>query len=572
MIRNIFATAMLSGTALALAGCSTTQSGQDQTRPATMLGDASIPDVAPGTIDLSIMKDVTRTLSSDEFEGRAPGTVGEEKTVSLLIDRFAKAGLQPGNKGSWVQEVPLVEITGSDYAPLTVAGNGEAMRFEFADDWVGVTYRENERTVLDDSELVFVGYGINAPEKGWNDYAGVDMRGKTAVILVNDPDYEQQGMEGDFNGRAMTYYGRWTYKYEEAARQGAAGALIIHDTYPAAYGWNVVESSWSGPQSFAQTANGNMDETQVNGWIQKPVAERIMQAAGQDLSALSARAKQRGFRAVPLGLTASTSFDNAIRKFQSKNVIGILPGNERPDEYVMHTAHWDHLGRCTPDATGDDICNGAIDNATGTAALVALAEAHADAGPAERSLVFLAVTAEEQGLLGSEYYAANPVFPLSQTVGGVNMDAMFIAGPARDVTVVGGGKSELDAFLTKALLAEGRRATPEPTPEKGYYYRSDHFSFAKRGVPMLYVDGGEDLVTGGVEAGAAVAKAYTESAYHGPNDEYDPNWDWSGALNDLQLFYRLGRMMAMSEAWPNWVEGDEFKEARDVNCANGLGC
>ena len=563
MIRTLFAAAA----AASLAGCS--MAGTDSARPDAAL---DIPDVEAGQLSVETMKRVVEKLSSDEFEGRAPGTPAEEKTVAYLTEQFEAAGLKPGNNGSWVQDVPLVEIAGKDFGPLTVSGKGKEMKFSFGDEWVGVTYREDQQTDLKDSELVFVGYGINAPEKGWNDYAGIDMKGKTAVILINDPDYETQGLSGEFNGRAMTYYGRWTYKYEEAARQGAAGAIIIHDTFPAAYGWNVVESSWSGPQIYAERKDGGADQTQLNGWVQKPVAEKIFGAAGKDLAQLSAAAKKKGFHAVPLGLTASTSFSNAIRKFTSHNVVGVLPGAERPDEYVLYSAHWDHLGRCKPDASGDDICNGAIDNATGVAALVALAQAHAKAGPADRSLVFLAVTAEESGLLGSDYYAANPVFPLSQTVGGLNMDALSLAGPAKDVTVIGGGKSRLDEFLDKALKAEGRAATPESTPEKGFYYRSDHFSMAKRGVPMLYIDAGEDLVTGGVAAGQAAAKDYTENRYHQPSDEYDPSWDWSGALKDLQLYYRIGRMLAMSTSWPNWVEGDEFKAARDKSCAGDGGC
>jgi len=298
---------------------------------------------------------------------------------------------------------------------------------------------------------VFVGYGINAPEKGWNDYAGLDVKGKTVVILVNDPDWQSEGLDGPFGGKAMTYYGRWTYKYEEAARQGAAGALIVHDTAPASYGWNVVESSWTGPQAYAQRGENAPPLTQMNGWIQQDVARKVLKAAGQDLDALTKAAQQKGFKAVPLGLTAATSFESTFRSFVSHNVIGILPGSEAPEEYVLHTAHWDHLGRCSPAPDGDDICNGAVDNATGTAALVALAEAHAKAGPARRSLVFLAVTAEESGLLGATYYAQNPVFPLSQTVGGINMDAFQVAGRAKDVTVVGPGKSQLDLFLDAAL-------------------------------------------------------------------------------------------------------------------------
>ncbi|OBX18101.1 peptidase M28 [Erythrobacter sp. QSSC1-22B] len=563
-------TAAALAASLALSACAATTAD-------TAVADANaaldIPDVASRDISQETMVDVTRTLSSDEFEGRMPGTIGEEKTVALLTERFAAAGLTPGNNGSWVQQVPLVEITGKDYAPLTVSGNGETMAFDFGSEWVGVTYREEANTALTDSELVFVGYGVNAPERDWNDYEGIDMRGKTAVILVNDPDYNSPDLEGPFNGKAMTFYGRWTYKYEEAARQGAAGAIIIHDTAPASYGWNVVESSWSGAQAYAQRGENAPPLTVMNGWVQKDVAAQILAAAGQDLDDLTARAQAQGFRPVPLGLTASTSFANDIRTFQSQNVIGVLPGSERPDEYVIHTAHWDHLGRCKPAPDGDDICNGAVDNATGTAALVALAEAHAKAGAPARSLVFLAVTAEESGLLGAHYYAENPVFPLAQTVGGINMDAFQVAGPSRDVTVVGPGKSQLDAYLEAALISDGRVATPNPKPEAGYYYRSDHFAFAKRGVPMLYIDGGEDLVDGGRAAGAAVAAEYTENRYHGPKDEFDENWDWSGVMGDLQLYYRIGRSLATSESWPNWNAGDEFRAIRDADCAaSATGC
>jgi Zn-dependent M28 family amino/carboxypeptidase len=528
----------------------------------------SEPAVAPPQLSEATMKEVTRTLSLDEFEGRSPGTPGEEKTVAYLAERFARAGLEPGNGGSWFQDVPLVEITASGHEPLTIAGAAYA----FGDDWVGVSYREVPRIDLDASEIVFVGYGVVAPEKGWNDYAGIDMRGKTALILVNDPDYQQEGLDGPFNGRAMTYYGRWTYKFDEAARQGAAGALIVHDTFPASYGWGTVESSWSGPQAYARRSDGGANQTLVNGWVQKPVAEAIARAAGRDFAQLVAAAGQQGFTPVALGVTASTGFDNAIRRFESKNVIGVLPGADRPGEYVLHTAHWDHLGRCTANAGGDDICNGAIDNATGTAALVALAEAHAKAGAAARTLVFLAVTAEESGLLGSEYYGANPVFPLARTVGGLNMDALSLAGPARDVTVVGGGKSELDAYLGQALAEVGRTQTPDPSPQAGYYYRSDHFSLAKRGVPMFYVDSGQDLVSGGRAAGEAWEAAYRERAYHLPDDEYDPAWNWAGTMQDVELFYRLGRALAETRAWPNWYPDDEFRRIRDESCAPAGGC
>lgn len=537
-------------------------------------GDAlDIPEVAAGDISEATIKDVTRLLASDEFEGRMPGSIGEEKTIALMVERFKAAGLKPGNGDSWVQEVPLVEITGKDYAPLTISGEGTSLSLDFARDWVGVTYREDAATTIAGSDLVFVGYGINAPERGWNDYAGVDVKGKTVVILVNDPDWQTDGLEGTFGGKAMTYYGRWTYKYEEAARQGAAAALIVHQTEPAAYGWNVVESSWTGPQAYAQRGENAPPLTQMNGWVTEDAARRLLKAAGQDLDALTKAAQMKGFKPVPLPLKASTRFASTFRSFTSHNIIGILPGSEAPDEYVLHTAHWDHLGRCTPAPDGDDICNGAIDNATGTAALIALAEAHAKAGPPRRSLVFLAVTAEESGLLGAKYYAENPVYPLAQTVGGVNMDALQLAGPAKDVTAVGFGKSALDRFLGAALKADGRTVTPDPKPEAGYYYRSDHFALAKLGVPMLYIDGGQDLIEGGRAAGEAVAKDYTDNRYHGPKDEYDESWDWSGVMADLQLYFRLGRMMAMSTSWPNWNDGDEFRAVRDEACkASDKGC
>ncbi|WAC24301.1 M28 family metallopeptidase [Blastomonas sp. SL216] len=526
-----------------------------------------IPETAPQPVSETTMKDVTRMLSSDAFEGRAPGSVGEQKTIALMTERFAQAGLKPGNGDSWLQKVPLVSIEAGKISPLAITGGAAPLSFEYGKDMVIGSYREAPAIDIADSEVVFVGYGINAPEKGWNDYAGLDVRGKTVVILVNDPDYDSPDLNGEFGGKAMTYYGRWTYKYEEAARQGAAAALIVHDTVPAAYGWGVVESSWTGPQFFAQSADKGASQTQANGWIQKEAAEKLLASAGQDLTALSAAARRKGFKPVPLGVKASVSFANAIQTMESNNIIGILPGAKRPDEYVLYTAHWDHLGRCKPADDGDDICNGAVDNATGTAALVALAEAFTKAGAPDRSIVFLAVTGEESGLLGSAYYGENPVYPLAQTAGGINMDAFLMAGPARNVTVVGKGKSQLDDFLNAALKSVDRVAQPDAMPQNGYYYRSDHFSLAKQGVPMLYIDGGDDLVNGGKQAGEAAAKDYTVNRYHGPKDEYNPNWDWSGVIADLSLYYRIGRSLAMSQAWPNWVDGDEFRAIRDKSRA-----
>ncbi len=521
------------------------------------------PEMTVPALSEATMKDVTKELSLDSYEGRSPGSPGEVKTVAYLTEKFKAAGLEPGNNGSWTQDVPLVEITAKNVSALSVADKaGKAISFAYGSEYVIGSYRETPQTKVDMSEMVFVGHGIVAPEKGWNDYAGVDVKGKTVVVMVNDPDFDSKDLTGEFGGKAMTYYGRWTYKYEEAARQGAAAVLIIHDEAPAAYGWNVVNSSWTGTQFLAQSKDGGASQTAANGWIQKSVAKEIFAAAGQDLDKQMAAAKVKGFNAVPLNLTASLSFDNDITRKASKNVIGVLKGAKRPDEHVLYTAHWDHLGRCTPVA-GDDICNGAIDNATGTAALVALAEGHKKAGAPDRSIVFLAVTAEESGLLGSKYYAENPVFPLSQTVGGVNMDAFSLAGPAKNLTVIGMGKSELDGYLGAAAKAEGRTPEMEPTPEKGFYYRSDHFSFAKLGVPMVYFEGGDDLITGGKAAAKAAADDYEKNRYHAPADEYDEKWDWSGVMADLKLYYRVGRMLAMTDAWPNWNKGDEFRAIRD---------
>jgi Zn-dependent M28 family amino/carboxypeptidase len=533
-------------------------------------GAAPAKSTAKGaTPSVDTMKRLVQELSSDAYEGRAPGTAGEEKTLALLSAEFARLGLKPGNKGSWFQDVPLVEITAKNVSALSFTGGKAPVSATYGPEMVIGTYRTTQKHIdVKDSPVVFVGYGINAPEKGWNDYAGLDVKGKTVVILVNDPDYETQGLTGPFNGRAMTYYGRWTYKYEEAARQGAAAAIIIHDTVPAAYGWNVVQSSWTGAQHVADSADGNAGQSQAIGWMQKDKAAALFVSAGLDLDVQMTAAKQPGFKAVPLtGVTANVSFDNELRKHSSKNVVALLPGKTRPDEYVLYSAHWDHLGHCEAAPDGDDICNGAVDNATGTAALVALAQANVKAGPTDRSQVFLAVTGEESGLLGSDYYGKNPIFPFSKTVGGVNMDALSVAGLAKNVVVIGKGKSELDAYLDRALAAQGRVATLEPTPEKGYYYRSDHFSFAKHGLPMLYFEGGEDLVQGGTAAGMAAAEDYTEHRYHGPKDEYDPNWDWTGISADLKLYYDVGRALATTTDWPNWVEGDEFRAIRDKDRA-----
>jgi Zn-dependent M28 family amino/carboxypeptidase len=513
-------------------------------------------------ISIQTLKEVDKTLSSDAFEGRAPTTPAEKRTTGYIVARMKAAGLQPGNKGSWFQDVPLVEMTARNVTPMTFTGGKAPVSLTYRTDMVLATYRVTPGVAIKNSDVVFVGYGINAPEKGWNDYAGIDVKGKTVVVLVNDPDWQTLGKDGLFEGKAMTYYGRWTYKFEEAARQGAAAVLIVHDTEPAAYGWGVVQSSWTGPQLELDEKGDHMDQSSAIGWMQLAKAKELFASAGKDFAALSAAAKVKGFRAVPLGVKASVSFTNTIKRQASKNVIGILPGTERPDETVLYTAHWDHLGRCDA-VKGDDICNGALDNASGVAGLIALAEAQVKAGPAKRSMVFMAVTAEESGLLGSKYYAEHPVYPLSKTVGGVNMDGLNVIGPSRDVVVTGFGKSELEDLMKPLIEAQGRVMKPEPNPERGGYFRSDHFSFAKLGVPMFDGGSGEDLVDGGTAKGHAAVLDYIANRYHKPQDEYDPAWDWAGAVQDLTLYFQLGRQLASGDAWPNWYKSAEFRGIRD---------
>jgi Zn-dependent M28 family amino/carboxypeptidase len=523
-------------------------------------------DAPKPPISVETLKTVTQTLSSDAYEGRAPATPAEDKTAAYIVERFKQAGLKPGNNGKWFQDVPLVEITASNVTPLTITGGKAPVAAEYRKDLVIATYRVTPNVAIKDSDMVFVGYGIDAPERGWNDYAGVDVKGKTVVILINDPDWRTMTLDGPFGGRAMTYYGRWTYKFEEAARHGAAAAIIVHDTEPAAYGWGVVQSSWTGPQLEQDTPGDHMDQSQAIGWIQKPVAEAVFASVGKNFAELAKAASIKGFKAVPLGVKASVSFSNTIRRQASKNVVGILPGTAKPDEVVLYSGHWDHLGRCDA-VNGDDICNGAVDNATGIAGLVALAEASVKAGAARRSQVFLAVTAEESGLLGSKFYAENPVYPLNKTVGGVNMDGLNVIGKAKDFVLVGAGKSELEDLVKPLVAAEGRVITLEANPERGSYYRSDHFSFAKLGVPMLYGESGEDLVVGGTAAGKAATEDYVVNRYHKPQDEYEATWKWDGAVSDLNIYYALGRGLAESDAWPNWYPSAEFRKVRDASRA-----
>ncbi len=503
-------------------------------------------------------------LASDEFGGRAPGSPGEELTVNYLVDHFRNLGLEPGNGDSYTQDVPLTWVEVRNSPDLMISGgSGEDLTLEYAIGQVVWSRQQVPEVVVDASELVFVGYGINAPEYNWNDYADVDVTGKTVVILVNDPGYATQDPQL-FNGNAMTYYGRWDYKFDEAARQGAAGALIVHDTLPAAYGWPTVMNSWTGPQFDMVRPDKGVGLAAIEGWLTHENAQAVFTKAGLDLAEMYEQAKQAGFKAVPMNLRASVALENATESLVSKNVAALLRGSEAPDEVFVYMAHWDHLGT-DPKLEGDQIYNGALDNASGTAALLELAKAYAALPQApRRSVLFLSVTAEEQGLLGSLYYALNPLFPLEQTVGGLNMDGMNNFGSTRDITVVGLGMSDLDDYLAAAAAAQERVVEGDREAEKGYYYRSDHFELAKEGVPMIYPSGGYDDRERGVAYGMEKSLEYTTDHYHRVSDEYDLSWEVSGAMEDMNMYFKTGLDVANSNDWPEWKEGTEFKAKRDA--------
>lgn len=509
----------------------------------------------------------TQVLSSDEFEGRAPASKGEEKTIAYLEQEFRKLGLKPGNGSSFFQEVPMVVITANPSARLEVKAGRKSLSFAYGDEFVAGTQRVTETVELTDSEMVFAGYGIVAPEYNWNDYEGLDVRGKTVVVLINDPGFATED-PALFSGRAMTYYGRWTYKYEEASRQGAAGLLIVHETEPAAYPWGVVQNGWTGPQFNLIAEDHNMSRCAIEGWIQLEVARQIFKAAGLDFDELKVKAARPGFKPISLNLKASITLRNTIKNVTSRNVIAMLPGSKRPDEVIIYMAHWDHFG-VNPALEGDQIFNGALDNATGTAALIELAEAFTRLKrPPHRSIVFLSVTGEEQGLLGSEYYATHPIFPTAKTVAAINMDALNIYGPMKDITVIGYGLSELDKYIEAAASEQGRTVNGDPTPEKGSYFRSDHFPFAKQGIPAIYPSGGVDHVEHGREWTLALKEKYTAENYHKPSDEFDPDWDLSGAVEDLRLLFKGGYRLAMETTFPNWNEGTEYRARRDADIAS----
>lgn len=506
-------------------------------------------------------------LASDAFEGRAPATPGGERTVEWVTQEMQRIGLEPMSDAGYTQTVPLVEATldtaQSDFA---ISGPDGDISLQLGEDVVYWTKQMENEVSFEDSELVFIGYGSVAPEYDWNDYADMDWSGKTVVMLVNDPGFATEDPEL-FNGRAMTYYGRWTYKFEEAGRQGPDAAIIIHETEPASYGWSVVRNSWTGPQLSLETED---PKAKLEGWVTRKKAEEMFTAAGLDLEELKEQAKERGFAPVPMeGLTASGTVVSDVKRSESKNVGGVIRGSERPDEYVLYTGHWDHLGAQPADFGEDTIYNGAVDNASGTAGILEIGEKFAKREtPPARSVMILAVTAEESGLIGSDYFAQNPVVPLKDIVAGINIDAMLPDSESRDMVVIGYGSSELEDMLAEVVEPMGKTLTPDPNAEAGYYYRSDHISLAKRGVPMLYAEGGEDLIEGGTEAGEAAAADYRANAYHGVADEYDDSWDMSGIVADLKILYQLGENLADSESWPEWYDGSEFKAIREEQRAS----
>ena len=504
------------------------------------------------------------TLSSDEFEGRAPGTEGGQLTKNFISKTFQNLNLDPVD-GSYFLDVPASEITLKDSSYLTLSFRGNDRKMITGDEVVFWTKQARDYRKIRDSEVVFVGYGIVAPEYNWDDYEGIDVKGKTVVILINDPGFAT-GKLRLFNGRSMTYYGRWTYKFEEAARQGAAAAIIVHEEEPAAYPWSVVENSWQGPQLDLQRDDLGADRVILEGWIKDSILNDVLNFTGFDYDSLKQIALEKTFSAFPLrGLTLSSEIHNKVRYLQSHNIAAVKKGISHPDEYILFMAHWDHLGIVNSSQPGENnIMNGAVDNATGVAAILEFAKRFSEV-ETDRSIMFLAVTLEESGLLGSEYFAKYPPIDLANIVAGFNYDGILPTGLTNDMVVVGYGASELEDLLENELVKSGRYINPDPNPEKGYFYRSDHISFAKRGVPVLYADGGFDLVAGGKEAGFLIEEEYRVDAYHGVADEYDESWDLDGLNQSIDVIFNISNELANSQQWPNWYDGNEFKSIRDAS-------
>ncbi|MGN6619162.1 MAG: M28 family metallopeptidase [Ilyomonas sp.] len=503
-----------------------------------------------------------QVLASDSFQGRKPFTVGETRTVEYLERKFKEMGVEPGNNGSYVQDVPMVDITATADPVMKVEAPSGSFELHNTIDYVVGTERTDAVISLDKDELVFAGFGIVAPEYNWNDYAGIDVKGKVVLVLVNDPGF-QSGDSTLFKGNTMTYYGRWTYKFEEAERQGAKACLIIHNTAAASYPFSVLQTSYGSSNMFLDTRGSNDYHLALQGWVTGDAANKLLQAAGKD-SSLIASAHKRGFKAVPLNEKLSTKVRVKAVYNKSKNVIAKLTGIKHPDEYVVYTAHWDHFGIGKPDAKGDSIFNGALDNASGTAALIEMARAFANEQPKpERTILFLAVTAEEQGLLGSAYYAQHPVYPLNKTLAELNMDVINVWDRTKDISIAGQGQSELEDYLLKEAQKQGRYIAPEAHPEAGHYFRSDHFNFAKAGVPALNAASGVDDAEKGKDYGRQLEDDYNEHRYHQPSDEYNPAWTFEGTLQDMQILSNIGNKVASAEKWPEWKEGSEFKAIRE---------
>ncbi len=535
-------------------------------------GDAAKTEVAGfPEIDGNAVLEHTKILSSAEYEGRAPGSRGEELTVAYITEEFRKAGLKPGNPdGTWVQNVPLVGITADPDTALTFRKGAKEHKLKFKDDFVAWTKHVAESAEIADSELVFVGYGVQAPEYNWDDYKGADLKGKTLVMLVGDPPVPDPTNPsaldpGTFGGRAMTYYGRWTYKYEVGARLGAAGVLIVHETGPAGYPFAVVQGKVA-EQFDLVTPDRNMGRVAVEGWITLDQARNLFALAGRDFDALKGEAVTREFKPVPFGVNASIKIRNSLRTVDSRNVVGKLEGSDPKlkDEYIVYTSHWDHFG-IGPEIDGQTIYHGAVDNATGIGGMIEIARAFAGLPKApKRSILFLAVTAEEQGLLGSQYYAVTPLYPLAKTLAVINMDGLNVHGMTNDLTIVGLGQSDLDEYASQIVIEQGRRIAPDPTPEKGSYYRSDHFPFAKVGVPALASGPGIEYVGKPEGYGLRIREEYIANHYHKPSDIVRPDWDMSGAVQDLQFYWMMGYRVAQAEKYPAWKPGAEFHSVREA--------
>jgi Zn-dependent M28 family amino/carboxypeptidase len=538
---------------------------------ATTAPSAKIPLAQLPKIEAAPMLEHIKVLSSDQFEGRAPGTPGEDKTVEYITGQFQKIGLKPGNSdGTFIQKVPLVGITATQTKPLIVGRDNARTGFRWRDDVVAWSKHVADTASLENSDIVFVGYGVVAPEYNWDDFKGVDLKGKTMIVLVNDPQVPDPSDPSKldartFNGTAMTYYGRWTYKYEEAARRGAAGVFIVHEEGPAGYPFSVVQGRLS-EQFDLVTPDKNMGRANIEGWLTLDATKRLLKMAGQDFDALKKQATTREFKPVTLGLKASMAIRNKLRTVESRNVIAKLEGSDPAlkDEYVVYSAHWDHFGIGEP-VNGDKIYHGALDNASGVASILEIAKAFTAVKPApKRSILFLMVTAEEQGLLGSQYYSVTPPYPLAKTLANINVDEVNQWGRTKDVTVVGLGASDLDDYLRDAAAEQSRTLRPDPEPEKGFYYRSDHFNFAKQGVPALDTDSGIEFIGKPAEYGQQKRDEYTKNDYHKPSDKIKPDWDLSGAVEDSQVLLAVGYRVANADKFPEWKPGNEFKAKREA--------